>query len=542
MKTAIPILALGLLLGIAHAAAAQQPLLSNGDFETAKDDAPAGWKLAAGITWEKEGENRFLRLRSTEPGANVMVYRAIPITPDIDAMELKYKVRHENIVRGKQSWFDGRILLNFKDDKGNAVRPTPPHPSFVGTSANWQERAKHFRVPEGAVKLEMMLTLFQAKSGQLDFDDISLTALPVEVIEKEEAEARAKEAARIAALPKPKPQVPVPPADKLPSELRVVGNHLENAKGETVWLQGVAIPSLEWSAGGDHILKSIGVAMKDWKANCIRLPIGDNFYSGKGPHQNDGGMKYRQLVEDAVNLVATHGGYIVLDLHDFRAPKGEHVAFWQEVAAKYKNHPAVLFELFNEPHGISWEVWRNGGKVTDKKKSDVIAENDQPLNSFDSVGMQKLLETVRATGAKNIVIAGGLDWGYDLSGVTGGFALEDKSGNGVMYSSHVYPWKRNWQTRFLAAAEKHPIFIGEVGAEQEKLSFIPKEAQEDPATWVPDMLATIQKHKLNWTAWSFHPKAAPKALKDWNYTPTEYWGEHVKKALAGQSYELKKLR
>jgi hypothetical protein len=31
-------------------------------------------------------------------------------------------------------------------------------------------------------------------------------------------------------------------------------------------------------------------------------------------------------------------------------------------------------------------------------------------------------------------------------------------------------------------------------------------------------------------------------LKDWTYEPNEHWGIHAKRALAGEPYELKKLR
>lgn len=58
---------------------------------------------------------------------------------------------------------------------------------------------------------------------------------------------------------------------------------------------------------------------------------------------------------------------------------------------------------------------------------------------------------IRGTGAKNIVIAGGLDRGYDLSGVLKGFALKNQTGNGIMYSSHFYPWKDDWQGIFAKA-------------------------------------------------------------------------------------------
>ncbi|HSU69287.1 MAG TPA: glycoside hydrolase family 5 protein, partial [Tepidisphaeraceae bacterium] len=437
-------------------------LLSNGDFESTQDGKATGWGLGRGATLEAEGGNHFLRLKSAEPGEQVLVLRSVPLGPEIKALELSYRVRHQDIRRGKQNWFDGRIILNFKDADGDELKPDPKPPTFKGTSADWQSHSQQFKVPPGAATLQLMFTLFRVESGQLDFDDIRLVSVPVAPIEAAEGAAREKETRRIAALPKPKPQVPVPSPDKLPPELHVNGNRIE-AAGRDVWLQGVAVPSLEWSAGGDHVLESIGVAIKNWKANCIRLPIRENFWSGTGPYQNDGGMKYRQLVDDAVNLCAGNGAYIVLDLHDFRAPEEKHAAFWEEVSARYKNHPAVLFELFNEPHDIPWEVWRNGGEVTEKKKqTDAAVENKQKLKHFSSIGMQKLVDTIRANGAKNIIIAGGLDWGYDLSGILNGFALDDHAGNGIVYSSHVYPWKSDWQHKFIDAAAKYPLFLGEV--------------------------------------------------------------------------------
>lgn len=518
-------------------------LLSNGDFESSADGKPIDWKIGNGITWETDGQNHFLRLKVQEPGHMVMAFRSIVIPSDVKALQLSYKVRYEGIERGEKSWFDGRIILNFRDADKQLVDPSPSPPTFKGTSAQWKEQTRQFRVPADARTLELMFTLFNAKDGQLDFDDIELHPIDVSVIEVEEAEAAAKEAARIAALPKPNPQAPVVPPDQLPPELHVSGNQLLDASNHSVWLQGVAIPSLEWSGAGEHVLQSVRVALDDWKANCIRLPVRENFWFGHGPYQKDGGMLYRQTIDDAVNLCAARHAYLVLDLHDFRAPEQKHVEFWKDAATKYKNHPAVLFELFNEPHDITWDVWRNGGVVKDEKKAgDVAAENTQKLRSFTTVGMQALLDTIRAQGARNVVIAGGLDWSYDLSGILNGFALSDPNGNGVMYSAHVYPWKSDWQHKFLDAAAKYPLFLGEVGADTQKMSFVPADRQEDPSTWVPDMLGVIQKYHLNWTAWDFHPKSTPRVIVDWDYTPTPFWGAFVKRALAGEKFDVEKLR
>lgn len=519
-------------------------LLPNGDFETSTDGLkPVSWGLVDGATWGVEQTNHFLRLRSPSPGATVTVYRSVPLSDEIKALELSYRVRCEGVKRGAKSWFDARIMANFKNAQQQILKPGPPHPAFTGTVKDWKFQSHRFRVPPGAATIELMFTIFQAASGQIDFDDVKLSSLDSTVLDTAEAEARAKEAARIAVLPKPVARIPIPSPDKLPKELRVAGNQLQASDGKYVWLQGVAIPSLEWSAGGEHVLESVTNAIMNWKANCIRLPVRDDFWAGCGPWQNDGGAKYRQLVEDVVNLCGGFGAYLVLDLHVYRAPLEPHAQFWKEASTRFKNHPAVLFDIINEPHDISWSVWRDGGKVTSEKKAaNAIAENSQPLQSVESIGMQRLVDLIRGNGSRNIIIAGGLDWGYDLTGVLRGFALSDQTGNGIMYSTHVYPWKSGWQEKFLDIAARHPVFLGELGADANKLSFIPLERQEAPATWVPDMLGVIQKYRLNWTGWSFHPTASPRILLDWSYAPTPFWGEHVKRALAGEQYQFKRLR
>ena len=288
------------------------------------------------------------------------------------------------------------------------------------------------------------------------------------------------------------------------------------------------------------------VAIETWKANVIRLCVSDDRWFGSADDQKgqaDAAEAYRKIVDEAVEATETRGSYLVLDLHAYRAPTERTVAFWKDAAARYKARRGVLFALLNEPHDISWQVWRDGGEVTDKpKKTDSPAENAQPLKSQQTVGMQKVVEAVRSAGAKNIVIIGGLDWGYDLSGVAGEFALTEPGGNGIMYDSHVYPWKRDWAGKVLAAAKKYPLLIGEVGCEEKPMPFIPVSAHEDPYTWAPDMIGFIQANHLNWTAWSFHPGATPRVIQDWNYTPTPFWGAFVRAALLGAKFEMRKMR
>ncbi len=351
----------------------------------------------------------------------------------------------------------------------------------------------------------------------------------------------------------PAPEAPIPA--NWPKELKVSGNRLVDPDGKEVWLQGVAIPGLEIQPEGHGAVRSTIEAIENWNANVVRLAVKDTYWRGEGkakdgtPTQTDGGAAFRATIDAAVNAAANRGAYLALDLHVYRAISDEHLAFWTEAAAKYANHPAVLFDIINEPHGISWEVWRDGGFVKTKSKKVVdesafLSEEEKRKNEgFVSPGMQKAVEHIRALGARNIIIAGGLDWAYDLSGIVEGYALKDTpEGNGIMYSSHFYPWKRGWANKVLRTAELHPLFLGEVGADVEKMSFMPLEAQEDADTWVPDMLGLIQKYRLNWTGWSFHTWATPVMLADWTYRPTPFWGQPAKDALAGKQFELKKMR
>lgn len=503
-------------------------LIPGGDFETS-----SGKKEIV----EEEG-NHFLRLVTTEPGKLTMHYRLIDLPADTSAVELSWKQRVTGLQKGVNPWFDARFLMEWKDAAGKPLPERPPAPYTQKDTKGWEEKSTSFLVPEGAATLVLMPSLFQTKAGTFDIDNLVLKPTDPAPILARKAEAERRAAARYVPDEKPNPA-------KWPKMLKVVGNRLHDTDGKEVWLQGLNAGGLETLPNDDQPIKSLVVGIDEWKANCVRVPIKEEFWWGKSPYQRDGGAAYRKMIDKMITLAANRGAYVVIDLHRFRAPKKEHAEFWKEFATVYKDHPAVLFDVFNEPHDITWDVWRNGGWVGDKKgvdESAFLSDAEKKKNQgFESVGMQGLVDAVRSTGAKNIIIAGGLFWCNDLSGVVNGYALDDKGGNGIMYSWHTYNWHPGW-ARILPVAEKYPIFLGEVGADVKKMGFIPTEDQEDPFTWVPDMLGFIQKHKINWTGWCFHPYATPVMISDWDYTPTPFWGEFAKKALSGEQFEMKKMR
>jgi hypothetical protein len=102
-------------------------------------------------------------------------------------------------------------------------------------------------------------------------------------------------------------------------------------------------------------------------------------------------------------------------------PDQRAVSFWQKIASRYQGNPRVVFDLFNEPHDVTSDVWLNGGTVEYKGIS------------YVAVGMRKLYDTVRGTGAKNVVFVSGVSWSgrpsqlAPLQGVTN-----------VVYAAHAY--------------------------------------------------------------------------------------------------------
>ncbi len=535
-------------------------LLANGNFEKPSKQGgfPDGWgrlSEGSGITWQSDGDDHFMRLTQVEPGKVTMLYRIVPLPTDAKGIEVTIRYRTDGVQKGKQMPGDARAILHWLSgarvghlEAGHAVKPEPPTIGFSSKAKEWTESSKRMLVPEGATKLQIMPGLWFAKAGTVDLAEIAvkpMSSVDADVMAAEQLAAFKLKNERAAIIEKELAMPAITP------ELKVSGNQLVGPDGKGVWLQGLCVDSMEWSHG-ENVLWSIHVAIDDWKSNCIRLPVIDPLWFGqehKGTPASDR-EKYRGLVDQAVKLCAAKGAYLVLDLHRFGAPMPAHVDFWKDAAERYKNNPAVLFELFNEPHGIPWNIWRDGGDTSATKHADnAVVENTEKNSDKISVGMQALVDAVRSTGARNIIVAGGLAWSYDLSGILNGYALAERDGgNGIMYSHHNYPWKSGWQKAVLDAAEKYPIFVGEVGCPEkwEDFSFIKVDERTEKlgpgCTWPADMLGTIQKHKLNWTGFSFHPRCGPMVIKDWNYTPTEYWGVFVKQALEGKQFEVERLR
>lgn len=332
------------------------------------------------------------------------------------------------------------------------------------------------------------------------------------------------------------PTSPTQPYDSAlaPLRLHTEGTRTLDADNQPVRLYGVNIASLEWRNDGDHVQESVNRAISDWKVNLIRLPLAQDRWFGKMSDQPDGGAAYRAIVDKLVGTCAAAHVYIDLELHwsdcgqwvneggklgQHNMPDKHSVIFWRDLATHFKNYPNVIFGLYNEPHDVSWAVWLNGGTVTDIPAR---WNPDQTKTTYAAVGMQQLYDTVRATGAQNVVTVSGLDWGYDLSGVLEGHVIH---GMNYLYETHPYPNKKDWDTCFGKVSEKYPVYVGEWGFGGHGLG------TTNGIEYANNLMTYTEQHQLHWTAWDLHTTAGPTLIKNWNYEPTLF-GHFVKDQLA----------
>ncbi len=517
---------------------ANTSLLSNGDFtsETADSQWPDDWDRTVGpdVTFKMDEAPHYFHLVASAPDQQVQLYRVTDIPPGVGGIEFSVRYRLANLKKGEFPEDDARVILEFLDASHKPIGAAPPI-IFAADATGWTTISERIAVPDGTVYLAIMPCLYRVDAGALDLAEIHVATLS-----RADSAAIADETARVAAQKLAEQTAILDQEIAAPSksqEIRAAGNRLVTADGKDIWLQGVNIGNLSIRADEEHkILWSVHVALTDWNANIIRLPVLDSYWFGKGrgtATANDQ-EAYRAIVDKAIKIAAGKGAHILFDLHRYLTPDESCVAFWKDAAARYQNNPAVIFDILNEPHDTSWDVWRNGGEVQTKGKNPPVIQ---------SVGMQALVDAVRGTGAKNLIVAGGLSYAFDLSGIVNGYALDDKGGNGIMYATHFYNWHGGWAKHILPTAEKYPVLVGECGADILKMNFIPANKQEDPYTWAPDAIGFIQKNHLNWTAWCFHTRATPDLLLDWDYyTPTPFWGAFVKEALAGKQFEMKRER
>ena len=216
--------------------------------------------------------------------------------------------------------------------------------------------------------------------------------------------------------------------------LHTAGNQIVQANGQPVTLRGTVSDWLDWNASvpATSPLSDASVAdMKLWGDNVVRVLLSENYWDSNDCLYAPG---YAGAVDQVVRSITSRGMVALLSLHNNgrtpceasnqqrMADSPGSISFWQSVASRYSSNPLVAFDLYNEPHDITWSQWLNGGTLTD---GDGV--------TWQAAGMQQMYQTVRRTGATNLVIVSGNSWA-DNAPPAGDLVL----GTNVVYAAHAY--------------------------------------------------------------------------------------------------------
>jgi endoglucanase len=252
--------------------------------------------------------------------------------------------------------------------------------------------------------------------------------------------------------------------------VRVQGNQLVDGNGNPTRMLGLNKSGTEFAcAQGWGFMDGPSdngqiTLFKSWGANTIRVPLNQSCWLGTGGVSTTyGGANYRAFITDWVNRLNANGIIVILDLH-WNAPNGalarsqqdmadrqQSPQFWTSVATHFRANPSVVFDLYNEPHDISWSVWRNGGMTR---------------GGWEAAGYQELINAVRATGATQPVIVNGMNWAGDLSGWLANRPSDPL--NQIIAGAHIYDFSQfntvaDWDRTIAPVAQQVPVYMGEFG-------------------------------------------------------------------------------
>lgn len=318
-------------------------------------------------------------------------------------------------------------------------------------------------------------------------------------------------------------QTPAAPAVVGP--LNTQGNRIVEANGQQITLRGVDLFGLQNSGTAPAATQANIADIRSWGATMVRVSLGEQLWLANSCAYDP---QYAQTVSQLVHWITQDGMVALLDLHFSNpadlypspaaaqraattgrcAPAGQipmadsgSVAFWQQVASTFGSNRLVAFDLFNEPFDVSQAVWLSGGTAPDP--------NPGGPTTYPVTGMQQLYDTVRSTGATNLVVASGANWGNEVP-------TSFIDGKDIVYSVHAYtcptapPPAATCNTSpyspagilgpWVALSAHLPVMVGEFGW-----------PATDQSSYMASVIAEASQYGWSWDAFA------------WDATPGSVW-------------------
>ena len=339
-----------------------------------------------------------------------------------------------------------------------------------------------------------------------------------------------------------------------PTGLHVVGQQLLDGANHPVILRGVNRSGSEYACvqgwgffDGPSDLASVQ-AIAAWGANAVRIPLNEGCWLNiNGAPPTYSGAAYHNAIAAYVANVQAAGLVPILELHwtgagtamaNGQQPmlnRDHSRLFWQQVANAYKTNTGVLFDLHNEPYPdgnsdtvAAWDCWKNGTTATNG------ATCPGSGFTYQAAGMQELVNVVRATGATNPIMLGGVQYSNALSRWLT-YKPQDSTGN-LIAAWHVYNFNicssvACYDATAAPVAAAVPLVAGEIG-------------QNDcGSTMFTTLMNWLDSHNAGYLAWTWDTWGTACAnlslITDYNGTPTAYgqvYRDHLSQVSCAQVF------
>lgn len=224
-------------------------------------------------------------------------------------------------------------------------------------------------------------------------------------------------------------------------QLKVCGVYLCNQYNRPVQLRGMSTHGIQWFSRC-YNNASLDALAKDWKSDLFRIAM---YVQESGYETDPAGFTSR--VNSLVDMAEARGMYALIDFHTLTPGDPNYnleraKTFFASVAARNADKKNVIYEIANEPNGVSWAG----------------------IKSY----AEQVIPVIRAADPDAVIIVGTRGW--SSLGVSDGSNEAEVINNpvnasNIMYAFHFYAasHKDTYRAAVSRAATKLPLFVTEFG-------------------------------------------------------------------------------
>jgi endoglucanase len=236
-----------------------------------------------------------------------------------------------------------------------------------------------------------------------------------------------------------------PPTGRTPlainGQLHVCGVNLCNQFNRPIQLRGASTHGLQWFAKC-YNTASLDALANDWKADLLRIAM---YVQEEGYETNPAG--FTSQVNNLVDQAESRGMYAIVDFHTLTPGDPNYnlnnaKTFFANVASRNANKKNIIYEIANEPNGVSW----------------------QQIKTY----AEQVIPVIRAADPDAVIIVGTRGW--SSLGVSNGANADEiiaspVNATNIMYTFHFYAasHKDNYRAEVSRASSLLPLFVTEWG-------------------------------------------------------------------------------